>query len=64
MSYDWVLLFTDIGLIGSISALIITVAVVLGRREDARAASATAIRTNSTSARSNFHNQPTVQVSD
>lgn len=64
MRYDWVLLFTDIGLIGSISALIITVAVVLGRREDGRAASTDAVRKPSPSVRSNFHNEPGVQVSD
>lgn len=60
MSYDWKLLFTDIGLIGSISALIITVAVVLGRREDRRAASAAP--RPAVSLRSDFHNQPRVQV--
>ena len=64
MRYDWVLLFTDIGLIGSISALIITVAVVLGRREDGRAAATAAVRKPLPSVRSNFHNQPGVQVGD
>ena len=62
MRYDWVLLFTDIGIIGGISALIITVAIVLGRREDARAASPAAVRKPSTSVRGNFHNEPGVQV--
>ena len=37
MSYDLWLILTDIGMIGSISALIISVAVLLGRKEQKEA---------------------------
>lgn len=36
MSYDSVILLTDVGIIGSITAVIVTLAVVLGRKEDQR----------------------------
>ena len=36
MSYDYVILLTDVGIIGSITAVIVTLAVVLGRKEDRR----------------------------
>lgn len=43
MSYSSFLLAIDMGIIGTITALIVTVAVLLARREDQRAESSAAV---------------------